>query len=360
MSAKISTEKFIAKSKLKYPNKFTYDSTVYTHSHDPITVTCNIHGDQVFARPNIHFSSSGCKQCSYKNKEIVKKLYFQERYGENVTCSMHVKENLDKYNSTCLKNLGVTNPFKSELIQKKCYDTILRNNGGIHTFSTPEFSIYSKRLNLERYGVEYYSQTLEWRSKVIATSLNKYGIPWASNLPEFRDKMVISLKATWDLNKDSILEQRKNTCLNRYGVEHLIQLPEFFEKVKLSFSKYFTSNKYYKFLSGNTYLVQGYEPLAIDLLLAKGYLETDLILKNRPSIKYFWSYLDGYGDNKWHCYHPDIFILKDNKIIEVKSKYFFDKTPLVLAQNIAKRKGCEAQGLNHEFWIFDKGELSIR
>jgi hypothetical protein len=106
----------------------------------------------------------------------------------------------------------------------------------------------------------------------------------------------------------------KKNCLRKYGVEYPMQLSSVYEK------SYRKCNKKYTFPSGNTYTVQGYENIAIDMLLSEGYTEDDIQISNRPTIKYFWSINDG-GDDKWHYYHPDIIIPKENRIIEVKSEY---------------------------------------
>ena len=88
------------------------------------------------------------------------------------------------------------------------------------------------------------------------------------------------------------------------------------------------------------------QPTKLTLLTA-----LDIQLKNRPSIKYFWSSVDGIGDDKWHYYHPDIVIPKENRIIEVKSTWTYNGKPEFESKNKAKEKACSEAGWKFEFWI---------
>lgn len=140
----------------------------------------------------------------------------------------------------------------------------------------------------------------------------------------------------------------KDTNTHRYGVPNVSQISAVHEKKINNISKVFI------FPSGSSYVVQGFEPKAISILLERGYTEEDMILKNRPSIKYFWGDDDGYGDGKWHVYHPDILVPKDNLVVEVKSTYTYNGNGRRLdwlSKNLAKRTGCEALGYNFEFII---------
>ena len=57
-----------------------------------------------------------------------------------------------------------------------------------------------KKTMLEKYGVEYASQSQEIKEKIIETNFKKYGVKYASQLPEIKEKQKI-------------------TCLEKYGVE---------------------------------------------------------------------------------------------------------------------------------------------
>ncbi len=64
-----------------------------------------------------------------------------------------------------------------------------------------------------------------------------------------------------------------------------------------------------------------------------------------PRIEYYDN------ENVKHYYFPDIFISKDNKIIEVKSTWTYKCKK---ETNLLKKEACEKQGYIFEFWIYDR------
>jgi len=94
--------------------------------------------------------------------------------------------------------------------------------------------------------------------------------------------------------------------------------------------------------------VQGYENRALDILL-KEYSE-DEILTDRKDVPEIW-YIG--EDNKKHRYYTDIYIPKDNLIIEVKSTWTYsDKhDPAKLDKNVRKQIGSVIAGYNFKFMI---------
>ena len=108
--------------------------------------------------------------------------------------------------------------------------------------------------------------------------------------------------------------------------------------------------KEYVFPSGRIDIVQGYEPFALNKLLDI-YEESDIItnIKLLPKIVYLGV------DGKEHRYYPDIFIPKDNLIIEVKSEYTMKANFKV---NKLKEKASKNDGFSFKFMIFNKnGDL---
>jgi hypothetical protein len=176
---------------------------------------------------------------------------------------------------------------------------------------------------MKKHGVKNISQTPQWREKVRATNLERRGVEWNTQSTDF-------------------LLAFKNASIKKYGVPHPKQSTNNFEK-----SHYHTFKlKEYIFPSGKKINVQGYEPQAIDQLL-KIYSELDLIIGNRSIEnkigKIFYKY-----NGKSHRYYPDIFLIPENKIIEVKSAYTYNKN---IEINLAKREACILAGFNFEFRI---------
>ena len=113
------------------------------------------------------------------------------------------------------------------------------------------------------------------------------------------------------------------------------------------------SNKSYKFKdyklpSGNIIKIQGYENLALDELIINNKInESDIItgVKNVPEIWYFDE------KNIKHRHYVDIFILNENKCVEVKSTWTAQKKK----DNIfLKQQAAKELGYKYEIWVYDK------
>lgn len=209
---------------------------------------------------------------------------------------------------------------------------------------------------LKKYGDKNYNN----KSKQQNTMKEKYGCISPLQVPEFNKKFKKTLKnKDWEnsnkLRKETLLKKTgfehqshnpvirnktTNTMIEKYGVENPSQVPEFAEKkLKSSYLK-----KEYTLPSGKIELVQGYEDFEIDRLLTI-YNEDDLILNqlDKPEIWYEYK-------GKKCRYIPDIYIPKDNKIIEVKSTHTMK---LHIERNWLKKKKCIELGYDFEFRIYD-------
>lgn len=101
------------------------------------------------------------------------------------------------------------------------------------------------------------------------------------------------------------------------------------------------------FQSGRKVLVQGYEPFALRLLEKAGVQDKYIITgQNHVPIIH---YLDENGKLRKHF--PDIYVNKYHHLIEVKSKFTFEKQ---MDRNFAKKNGAERLGYNYNIWIFNK------
>lgn len=149
------------------------------------------------------------------------------------------------------------------------------------------------------------------------TFIKKYGTSHSTNTPH-------------------IIEKIKNTNMLRYGVEHPAQNP-FVDCNTYKTKKYITK-------TGKIYIIQGYENLALTELL-EYYSDSDIVMGKSlvPKINYEFN-----NTNK--VYYPDIYIPKENKIIEVKSDWTFN---VQKDRNILKAIACSKLKYKYEFWIYD-------
>ena len=141
-------------------------------------------------------------------------------------------------------------------------------------------------------------------------------------------------------------ERHKETCLRKYGVEHPSQSPEIQEKTE----KAALSFKPYTLPSGTIVNIQGYENLALDLLL-KTHSEMDIKIGRMEQPEIWW--ID--DDGKQHRYFSDFYIPSTTTVIEVKSTWTFEKSAIKLA---ILRPTIEEQGYKFSILVFnDKGDV---
>ena len=140
-------------------------------------------------------------------------------------------------------------------------------------------------------------------------------------------------------NSKIIRDKIEETFINKYGVKRPTQLKEFQEIIQTNSLKF----KQYKLPSGKIINVQGFEPFALNELILN-HNENDIITdrKDIPRIEYEI-------DNKKKYYFPDIYLPKENKIIEVKSTWTFEKKKEI---TFNKATSTKDKGYNFEIWIY--------
>lgn len=213
-------------------------------------------------------------------------------------------------------------------IQEKRESTLLATHGVRNPLHSEEILARVKETQIAKYG-DHPRRTQAVKERFKQTCLEKYGVEYPSQCPAMKDKRVATVQ-------------------KRYGVDSPMQHPDMFEKQQYNGRKF----KQYTFPSGTTYNIQGYEGRALDVLLEQGFTERDIQLTGRSAVRYFWSAEDGIGDDKWHYYHPDIILPKENKIIEVKSPWTYAGNAHHQSKNKAKAAACIAAGFAFEFWVF--------
>lgn len=62
LAARLTTEEFVEKARLKHGNRYDYDKVQYELTNVKVTITCREHGD-FQQKPNDHLSGQGCPAC---------------------------------------------------------------------------------------------------------------------------------------------------------------------------------------------------------------------------------------------------------------------------------------------------------
>ena len=103
--------------------------------------------------------------------------------------------------------------------------------------------------------------------------------------------------------------------------------------------------------SGKIIQIQGYEHYALNELLFEEDIHEDDIITSRAEVPEVWYYNNGAN----HKYYTDIYIKSQNKCIEVKSDYTFEKEK---EEVLCKQQAVKNIGIECEVWIFNqKGKL---
>lgn len=164
---------------------------------------------------------------------------------------------------------------------------------------------------------------------------------------EYKDKLSKACKArSSNLEYLNLLSKNaKDRWSNdkfRNKMMKIVKSNEWLDKIEKNSKRF----KDYKLPSGKIVKIQGYENLALDILLKK-YNESDIFIQRKEIENQIGKILYVF-ENKEHLYIPDIYVKSENKIIEVKSSWTYKKH---LNKNLAKEKQCKKLGFNFEFMI---------
>jgi hypothetical protein len=331
--------------------------------------------------------------CCESSKMFTKKPKFSiDRYGIKPTNSVN-------YYGTCMSDF-CNKKYNLEKTRSK----MMENHGTINPMEVPGALNKIKKNNREKYGVDFYTETEEFKEKVKATFLKKYGVhptklketqdkkrkinkekygfEHALDNSEVKEKSRITNNLKYGGNSsmcsDEIRNKSKETNRKNHGVDWYVQSGDFKKKFKQtmianygveqvmhytpSFEKSLNTSykkKIFVFPSGRIEKIQGYEGFGLNEILDTGYPEDVIVVSNKEIESYtgtIW-YYDKYEDKK-KKYYPDIYLKSENKIIEVKCDYTYNSG---YSRNILKKQACLDLGLSFGFWIYDKnGKRTIK
>lgn len=266
-----------------------------------------------------------CDIC-HANKQIKYQDYLKNISLYNIyTCC--AKCSLLKRQLTHLELYGVVNPSQLNAFKEKKKITTIKNHGVVNPSKSNLIKIKKEKTTLKNYGVDNPLKSKEISLKVKNTNIERYG-----GVTPFFSK--------------SVQNKSLETNFKKFGHENAMQNQKIFSKNKKSNFK----TKEYTLPSGKIVNIQGFENLALDLIL-KRYSEKDIIINDNEiekTIGELW-YFD--IENKKHRYFPDIFIISEKKIIEVKSTWTYNIHKSI---NLLKQKSCLDAGFKFEFMIFNK------
>nr|WNL49837.1 endonuclease [Marseillevirus sp.] len=335
----------------------------------------------------------GCPSCK---AEGVKKTCL-EKYGS--TSPLHAPEIREKIVKGWEERWGTNNPLSNPEIREKCKKTMLKKYGVENTTQNTELKEKIRQRNIQKYGVSNPMKCETVKNK-FKESISKKGIEekektnqkrettnlerHGSTNPMKNEEVIKRHKKSVDERYEGKPEKLENankkykeTCMKKYGVSnpmklretqlksqatykaktgysHQSQNPEVARKIlKSSFRK-----KEFLMPSGTPFICQGFEPLALQLLLDEGIKEQDILSPSEQGIKILYEFQE-----KKRMYHPDIFVPSLNLLIEVKSDWTFGgcggKKKDEAEKTLKKLSTCREQGYNTRLYIFGKNNKLV-
>jgi hypothetical protein len=244
---------------------------------------------------------------------------------------------------TNMRERGVSNVFQDPVVKAKIIETNMRERGVPYSCQDPAVIAKIREVNMEKRGVGCVFQDPAIKEQIKEIHMKNRGVPYASQDPIVKQKIVDTNMerrgVSYPMQDPSVRAKYVATSMERRGVPHPTQDPT------IKRTEY--RSKTYTYPSGNTTSYQGYEGMCLDdLIKTEGYSE-DEILNLRSDMPKIWY---EYNDTD-HRYFPDIFLPKEKRFIEVKSKYYFDQDKEV---NLLKQKACVDLGYKHEIRIYDR------
>lgn len=282
------------------------------------------------------------RYCSAECKKV-----FQLAKMQTALANKDMNAIAEKRKATNIARYGVANVAQTDSVRDKLRVTSA-STADIRTAKTRE-------TNLRNYGVESTNSLQSVKDKKKASFIEKHGVDHQLKIPEVaasvarknsenaKERLAVAAQTKLDLYGDENYNNRIkyiDTCIEKFGVENPSQNAVVHEyKVKRMYS-----SKDYIFPSGKVVKIQGWENKALDELLIT-YHENDIctVTTDIPRITYF----DETG--KQHYYFPDIYIPKENLLIEVKSHWTYNKN---IPRYNLKKDACISQGYNFRLMIY--------
>ncbi len=192
------------------------------------------------------------------------------------------------------------------------------------------------------------------------TNIRKYGGPSPMSSAKVRERVGDSTMINHgvrNISSSAITKEKKmKKAMERYGVDNVSRAPCVRKKIsdyrqgltddeqRIIIAKQLLTAKkprFYTMPSGKVANIQGYEHWALDELLLS-YDEDRIGIHATPTIRFELN-----GQKKRH--YPDIYIADENRLIEVKSDFTYDK---YIELNMAKKEAAIADGFLYEFWVY--------
>ena len=155
----------------------------------------------------------------------------------SVKCSSTDTIRIQNNKNNAIEKYGVDSYTKTDEYKNKKKDILLKKYGVDHYSKTDEYKEKIKKTNLEKYGVEHYSKTKEFKDRTKESCIKKYGVDNAFKSDEIKNKIKSVLLEKYNVDNYSktseYLLKTKETNLTKYGVDNYLESDDFKSKTKI-------------------------------------------------------------------------------------------------------------------------------
>jgi hypothetical protein len=287
-------------------NKYNYTKTVYLTSRAKVKIICPQHGifDQL---GNNHLAGRGCPKCGNTTPHTMRTFLAKavNVHGTKNDYSKVKQVNGDaRVRLICPQHGVFTQTVKSHLTGKGCPSCAVDSR----TDTLAAFVEKARVLHGQKYD---YSHSVYLNTRTKLTIICEHHGPFQQTP-----------------NQHQSAESDCPQCA-------------FHERVKF--------RRKTVIRCGRKFVLQGYEPQALDWMLTKVSINEVKHGKDVPTVNYVFS-------GKSLRYYPDFWLPSKNRLVEVKSVYTLGlrTSDQVFNQNKAKRRAAIKAGYNFTLLVFDK------
>lgn len=324
-SRQLDTPAFVIKAKAVHGDLYNYSKTKYKSSDGQITIVCSIHG--AFKQTaNNHLNGKGCFDCAHTES------------GKSKRKDWSSAKSLRELLSTDFIFLDTRSEFaQSDYVSVKC-PTHGKVNSSVRGFG---LGVFCHKCDVHNKRKSMHDKTLAARQlEFIATAKSLFGDLYGFEKVEYvRATKAVTLVC--QIHGDFKISP--NTATSRYSTG----------KHKESICP--TCNRASKKVTVDNYefVCRGYEGLALEFLKAKGIRMRDVRMgKDVPVVPISFKKNNGHVMRK---HLPDIYLPKQNMLVEVKStgtfgltKFHTDGTELI---KCIQHKSLEAKKAGYRYAV---------
>lgn len=171
-----------------------------------------------------------------KNLKFLNKSNGDRKFDTTGITPIRYSDTTEKTKRTSQERYGVDHYNKTDEFKERQKHTCKEKYGVDYYTQTEEYIEKTIQSNQEKYGVDYYCQTEEAKERNKQTCLNTYGVEYYLQSEDCREKSKLTNLGKYGVDhpmqNEAVKEKGKQTTLERYGVDNYAKTDEYKEKFK--------------------------------------------------------------------------------------------------------------------------------